>query len=113
MNRKDPEYIFEDKNGAEGTTLTLMKTPAGVLVGEILRDNAGREIENKSYDASGNIIRRTAYDWDDQRKPVKTTTWDAKGNLISIHERGKPPIFYGEHQAGAPPFMRADNQKKP
>jgi len=106
------EYIFEECPNADGTSRKVMKTLAGVVVSESFCDRNQQMIERKDYDAAGNVTGRAIYEQDGQRKPLKTTTYDAKGNLIFVQERGKPPVFYGEHQAGAPPFMRADNQMK-
>ncbi|HQL42234.1 MAG TPA: hypothetical protein PLO93_08075 [Candidatus Omnitrophota bacterium] len=112
METQEPEYIFEDTKNADGTTVRVMKTLSGIVVSESVLNSEGREIENKSFDATGNVTGRAVYEQDGQRKPLKVTSYDGKGNLIFTQERGKPPIFYGEHQAGKPPFMCADSQKK-
>lgn len=112
METEEPEYIFEEGKKADGTTLRVMKTLSGVVVNESVLNREGRELESRSFDAAGNVTGRAVYEQDGQRKPLKTTSYDGKGNLIFIQERGKSPIFYGEHQAGKPPFMCADNQKK-
>jgi len=112
MESTEPQYIFEEFPNADGTSRKVMKTPDGVMTSESIYDRNHQLIERKDYDAAGNITGRAIYEQDGQRKPLKTTSYDHKGNLIYVQERGKPPIFYGEHQAGAPQFMRADNQKK-
>lgn len=112
MSADSAEHIFEEHNSADGTSRQVMKNLTGVIVSESFYDRDHRLIERKDYDERGKVVGRAVYEQDGQRKPLRTTSYDAKGNLIFVQERGKPPTFYGEHQAGAPPFMRADEQKK-
>ncbi len=112
MENQESDHLFEGKKNSDGTTQELMKTRAGVVVSESFYDRDHRLIERRDYDAAGNVTGRAVYEQDGQRKPLKTTSYDRDGNVVFVQERGKPPIFYGEHQAGAPTFMRANNQKQ-
>lgn len=62
------------------------------------------------HDAAGNVSGREIDEQDDQRKPLKTAAYDAKGDLIFVEERGNSPIFYGTPPAGKPLFMCAGTQ---
>jgi hypothetical protein len=107
MKKQESEYVFEEKNNLDGTVLELMKTLTGIVVSESLYDGNHLIIERRDYDATGSVTNRVVYEQDGQRKPLKTTSYDHKGNVIFIQERGKPPIFHGEYKVSAPSFMRA------
>jgi len=105
----EEDYIFEEQKNADGTSSTFMKTPEGVLVCRSEYDPERRLIERTDFDTDGRVTSRAVYEQDGQSKPLKTSSYDARGNLIFVQKRGQTPVFYGEYQAGKPPFMCADN----
>jgi hypothetical protein len=103
----DPEYIHEEKNNVDGTFEKLVKNQKGVIVCREIYNCNHRVIESLDYDDEGNFSRRAVYEQDGHRKPLKITAYDHNGDIIYVHERGRPPIFYGNYRAGKPTFMRS------
>lgn len=104
----ETDYVFDEEKFPDGTTRTLIRNKAGVLIGEEFRDRNNRRTESRAYDEKGNLTNRTVYEQDGGPKALKITSYDAEGNLVFVQERDRPPIFHGKYKEGKPPFMRAD-----
>jgi hypothetical protein len=103
----EPEYVSEINRNSDGTSEKLLKNREGRIISRSIFNCNDDEVERFHYDAEGNISGRAVYEVDGHRKPLKTTAYDSKGNVIFVKERGKSPVFYGDYRSGAPPFMRS------
>ncbi len=106
-NRRDTDevkdYTFESHQRPDGKIVKRTKNLAGIVVSEDLTSH-GRVIESKSFDhQTGAFTGRAVYEWDEERKPLRTTEYDAEGDVVWIQERGQPPSV-GEFYRGAKPF---------
>ena len=103
FDEDDQEYTFESHRRSDGKPVEVMKNRAGIVVSEKLL-SGGRVVEALSFDEKdGKLSTRTLYEWDQGRKPLRTTTYDAEGDVVMSQERDKPPVT-GEFYRGEKPF---------
>jgi hypothetical protein len=64
---------------------------AGITLLEVKLDREGREIEKQFFHDDGTLKKRILYEYDQSRKPLMTTAFDANDKLVFRQERGKQP----------------------
>jgi hypothetical protein len=66
----------------------------GITLLEVKLDREGREIEKRFFHDDGQWNKRIVYEYDQARRPLLITAFDANGTLLLRHERGKRPELF-------------------